>query len=229
MDLLSFLFRGNKCDFALLGQKKISNSGRISFQVDIEQLCCYHIIVEDKEDNNNNTKNELVLNSTIFNSKINFKDKKANMKTIPLSMNDLLNSDLYVQKGDSNKDEYEYYSLNELKAKLFKDLESEILKNMSYLFFGNLDDQQKQSLNVKNSFSFSKTKSNNKYSITITNLPIIVQAKNLFFTEKGHKTNTSILYTITEDHNILNYYKSKNLLYDDLHKKFEKIMKSLNF
>ena len=227
MDLLSFLFRGNKCDFALLGQKKISNSGRISFQVDIEQLCCYHIIVEDKEDNNNNTKNELVLNSTIFNSKINFKDKKANMKTIPLSMNDLLNSDLYVQKGDPNKDEYEYYSLNELKAKLFKDLESEILKNMSYLFFGNLDDQQKQSLNVKNSFSFSKTKSNNKYSITITNLPIIVQAKNLFFTEKGHKTNTSILYTITEDHNILNYYKSKNLLYDDLHKKFEKIMKSL--
>ena len=84
-----------------------------------------------------------------------------------------------------------------------------------------------KSINDRNFFPISKTKSNNKYSITITNLPIIVQAKNLFFTEKGHKTNTSILYSITEDHNILNYYKSKNLLYDDLHKKFEKIMKSL--
>ena len=226
MDLLSFLFRGNKCDFALLGQKKISNSGRISFQIDIEQLCCYHIIVEEKE-NNTSTKNELVLNSTSFNSKINFKDKKSTMKTIPLSIDELLDSDLYVQKGDPNKEEYEYDSLNELKAKLVKDLESEILENMSCLLFDNSDDIKMKSINDRNFFPISKTKSNNKYSITITNLPIVVQARNLYFTEKGHKTNTSILYIITEDHNVLNYFKKKNLLYDDIHKKYEKIMNSL--
>ena len=55
MDLLSFLFRGNKFDFPLLGRKPISNSGRISFQLDIEQLCCYHIIVEDKKNDSSNS------------------------------------------------------------------------------------------------------------------------------------------------------------------------------
>ena len=34
MDLLSFLFRANKFDFPLLGMKPISNSPRISFQVE---------------------------------------------------------------------------------------------------------------------------------------------------------------------------------------------------
>ena len=127
MDLLSFLFRGNKFDFPLLGRKPISNSGRISFQLDIEQLCCYHIIVEDKKnDNSNSIKNEFVLNSKKFNSKVNFKDRQFFMKTIPLSMNDLLCSDFYIQKTEANSDLYDYFSLNELKSKLLKDLTNDI-------------------------------------------------------------------------------------------------------
>lgn len=228
MDLLSFLFKGNKFDFALLGRKPISNTGRISFQLDIEQLCCYHIIIEDKINNRNDIiKNEFVLNSKKFNSKVNFKDNKFFMKTIPLSMNDLACSDLYIQKGDSSDDKYDYYSLNELKEKLFKELTNDILKNFSYLFFGNLDQQQKLSLNINNFFSNTKTKSDNKYSITIINLPIIIQSRNLFFTEQGFKHNTSILYTIDNDHNNLSYYKTKGILYEDIHKKFEKIMEAL--
>ena len=228
MDLLSFLFRGNKFDFPLLGRKQISNYGRISFQLDIEQLCCYQIIIEDKDSNcNNEVKSEFVLNSKKFNSKVNYKDNKFFMNTIPLSMNDLASSDLYIQKTDPSKDEYEYYSLNELKAKLFKDLTNEILKNFSYLVFGNFEEQQSRSINIKNFFSDSKKKSNNKYTMTIKNLPIIVQARNLIFTEKGHKNNTSILYTIVEDQNVLSNYKNKCVLYDEIHPKFEKNMNSL--
>ena len=228
MDLLSFLFRGNKFDFPLLGRKQISNYGRISFQLDIEQLCCYQIIIEDKDSNGNNeVKSEFVLNSKKFNSKVNYKDNKFFMNTIPLSMNDLASSDLYIQKTDPSKDEYEYYSLNELKAKLFKDLTNEILKNFSYLVFGNFEEQQSRSINIKNFFSDSKKKSNNKYTMTIKNLPIIVQARNLIFTEKGHKNNTSILYTIVEDQNVLSNYKNKCVLYDEIHPKFEKNMNSL--
>ena len=228
MDLLSFLFRGNKFDFPLLGRKQISKYGRISFQLDIEQLCCYQIIIEDKDSNGNNeVKSEFVLNSKKFNSKVNYKDNKFFMNTIPLSMNDLASSDLYIQKTDPSKDEYEYYSLNELKAKLFKDLTNEILKNFSYLVFGNFEEQQSRSINIKNFFSDSKKKSNNKYTMTIKNLPIIVQARNLIFTEKGHKNNTSILYTIVEDQNVLSNYKNKCVLYDEIHPKFEKNMNSL--
>ena len=227
MDLLSFLFRGNKYDFPLLGRKRISNYDRISFQLDIEQLSSLHIIVEEKDNKNETVKSELVLNSKKFNSKVNYRDNKYFMKTIALSMNDLACSDLYIQKTDPSKDEYEYYSLNELKAKLFKDLTNEILKNYSYLVFGNIEEQQNSSINIKNFFSDSKTKSNNKYTITIKNLPIIVQARNLIFTEKGHKTNASILYSFIEDQNVLNHYKNKCVLYNEIHPKFEKNMTSL--
>ena len=227
MDLLSFLFRGNKYDFPLLGRKRISKYDRISFQLDIEQLSSLHIIVEEKDNKNETVKSELVLNSKKFNSKVNYRDNKYFMKTIALSMNDLACSDLYIQKTDPSKDEYEYYSLNELKAKLFKDLTNEILKNYSYLVFGNLEEQQNSSINIKNFFSDSKTKSNNKYTITIKNLPIIVQARNLIFTEKGHKTNASILYSFIEDQNVLNHYKNKCVLYNEIHPKFEKNMTSL--
>ena len=227
MDLLSFLFRGNKYDFPLLGGKRISRCDRISFQLDIEQLNSFNIIVEEKDNNNNSIiKSDLVLNSKKFNSKVNYRDKKYFMKTIALSMNDLACSDLYIQKTDPNKDEYEYYSLNELKAKLFKDLTNEILKNYSYLVFGNFEEQSR-SINIKNFFSDSKKKSNNKYTITITNLPIIVQARNLIFTEKGHKNNTSLLYAITEDQNLLSHYKNKSVLYNEIHPKFVKNMNSL--
>ena len=227
MDLLSFLFRGNKYDFPLLGRKRISNYDRISFQLDIEQLSSLHIIVEEKDNKNETVKSELVLNSKKFNSKVNYRDNKYFMKTIALSMNDLACSDLYIQKTDPSKDEYEYYSLNELKAKLFKDLTNEILKNYSYLVFGNIEEQQNSSINIKNFFSDSKTKSNNKYTISIKNLPIIVQARNLIFTEKGHKTNASILYSFIEDQNVLNHYKNKCVLYNEIHPKFEKNMTSL--
>ena len=227
MDLLSFLFRGNKYDFPLLGRKRISNYDRISFQLDIEQLSSLHIIVEEKDNKNETVKSELVLNSKKFNSKVNYRDNKYFMKTIALSMNDLACSDLYIQKTDPSKDEYEYYSLNELKAKLFKDLTNEILKNYSYLVFGNIEEQQNSSINIKNFFSDSKMKSNNKYTITIKNLPIIVQARNLIFTEKGHKTNASILYSFIEDQNVLNHYKNKCVLYNEIHPKFEKNMTSL--
>ena len=228
MDLLSFLFRGNKFDFPLLGRKPISNSGRISFQLDIEQLCCYHIIVEDKNSHSNNsTKNEFVLNSAKFNSKVSFKGNKFFMKTIPLSMNDLLHSDFYIQKTNSNTDLYEYYSLNELKSKLFKDLTNEILKKFNYLLFGNLDGQQKQSLNTNNFFVNSKSKSNDKYTITIKNLPIIVQSRNLYFTEKGIKSNTSILYAICDDQQVLSNYQNKGILYNEINPKFEKNMEAL--
>ena len=109
MDLLSFLFRGNKYDFPLLGRKRISNYDRISFQLDIEQLSSLHIIVEEKDNKNETVKSELVLNSKKFNSKVNYRDNKYFMKTIALSMNDLACSDLYIQKTDPSKDEYEYY------------------------------------------------------------------------------------------------------------------------
>ena len=226
MDILSFVFRANKLDFPLLGRKPISSSGRISFQLDIEQLCCFHIIIEDKDNTNNVQKSEFILNSKKFNSKANNVNNKYSMKTIPLSMNDIACSDFYIQKNDKNLDNYEYYSLNELKAKLLKELGNNIVKNFAYLLFGASEDQR-QPINIKNLFPQSITKKNNKYSITIMNLPVIFQAKNLYFTEQGYKFNTSLLYLISKDENIMKYYKGKGILYEEIHPKFEKSMQAL--
>ena len=59
------------------------------------------------------------------------------------------------------------------------------------------------------------------------NLPVIFQAKNLYFTEQGYKFNTSLLYLISKDENIMKYYKGKGILYEEIHPKFEKSMQAL--
>ena len=225
MDILSFVFRANKCDFPLLGKRPISPSARISFQLDIEQLCSYVITVKDLNDNNNG---EFICNYKLFNSKMSYDERKKvyYMKTIPLSMNELIYSDFYIQYNDKNTKEYKYDSLNELKSKLFKDFTNIILKNISYFIF-EAEDEQNKCINYNQLFPKSINKSDNKYQLSIENLPIIVQGRNIIFTEKGHKSNTSMLYLINNDSNVLKYSKEKGVLYNEMHPKLLKSLETL--
>jgi hypothetical protein len=228
MDLLSFVFRANKHDFQLLGKRPISSMARITFQLDIEQLCSFTIIVQETEKNNNNGNGEFILNYKLFNSKINY-DKKTNqyfMKTIPLSMNDLIYSDLYIQNNDKNSKEFKYDSLNELKDRLFKEYSSKIIKNLANFLFG-YNDEITQNINYNILFPKSISKSDNKYSLSISNLPIVVQVRNKIFTEKGHKSNASMLYLINDDVHVLKYLKEKGVLYNEIHPKLLKRLDTL--
>ena len=223
MDLLSFVFRANKFDFPLLGKKPISSSARISFQLDMEQLCSFEIYVKEQDDNYNG---EFILNYKSFNSKVSYdRSKKVYyMKTIALSMNDLTYSDFYVQNNDKNKTEFKYDSLNELKSKLFNDFTQNILKNIAIFLFESIDFQNKN-INYNALFPKKLSKSNNKYKLTISNLPFIVQVRNLFFTEKGHKSNVSMLYLINNDRHLIKHLKDKGILYNEIH---PKLLKSLD-
>jgi len=227
MDLLSFVFRANKLDFPLLGKRPISASARISFQLDIEQLCSFVFIVKDiKEDNFKN--GEFICNYKKFNSKINFDkiNKLYYMRTIPLSMNDLIYSDFYVQYTNKETKEFKYDSLNELKSKLFKDFSNNILKYLSNFLFEH-EDEQNKFINYNILFPKSINKSNNKYQLSIENIPIVIQVRNLIFTEKGHKFNTSMQYLINNDSNVLHYLKEKNVLYNEIHPKLLKSLETL--
>ena len=228
MDLLSFVFRANKFDFPLLGKRSISTSARISFQLDIEQLCQFIIIVKDLKEENNYNNGEFVCNYKIFNSKVSFDQNKKiyYMKTIPLSMNDLIYSDFYVQYNYNNNKEFKYDSLNELKSKLFKDFTYNIIKYCSYLLF-EPEDEQNKNINFNVLFPFSINKSNNNYQLSITNLPFIIQLRNLIFTEKGFKSNSSMLYLINNDSNVLKYVKEKGVLYNEIHPKLLKSLETL--
>ena len=239
INLLSFAFRANKFDFPLLGKRPISSSARISFQLDMEQLCNFIILVkvnkgdkeekEDKEKRKKNIKSDFILNYKTFNSKTSF-DKDKNlyfMKTSLLSMNDLNYCDLYIQNIDKDSKEYKYDSLNELKSKLFRDFTNNILKNFATFLFGSSDDPRRQ-INYNTLFPLSLCKTDNKYSITIYNLPIVVQVRNLFFTEDGHKSNPSMLYlNNSSDTNVLRYFQEKGVLYSEIQPKLKKSLETL--
>lgn len=230
MDLLSFAFRANKFDFPLLGKRPISSTARISFQLDMEQLCNFIIIVKEIEENKNyyDNKTDFILNYKTFNSKTSFdkSNKLYIMKTSLLSMNDLNYCDLYIQNNDKYSKEYKYESLNELKSKLFKDFTNNILKNFATFLFSSNDDQTRQ-INYNTLFPLSLCKANKKYSITIYNLPIVVQVRNLFFTEKGHKSNPSMLYLVNSDTNVLRYLQEKGVLYTEINPKLKKSLETL--
>ena len=225
MDLLSFVFRANKFDFPLLGKRPITSSARISFQLDMEQLCSFVITIKEKEDGNN--KKEFILNYKLFNSKIGYDNEKKlyYMKTIPLSMNDLNYSDFYVQYNDKNKNEFKYDSLNELKSKLFKDFTQNILKNIATFLFESIDYFQNKIINYNGLFPKTISKSNNKYILSISNMPYIVQVRNIYFTEKGHKSNVSMLYLINNDPYLIRHLKDKGILSSEMH---PKLLKSLD-
>ena len=77
MDLLSLVYRSNKFDFALLGKRPISSSARISFQLDMEQLCSFIITIKNKDEQDNIDNNgEFILNYKLFNSKVNYDENK---------------------------------------------------------------------------------------------------------------------------------------------------------
>ena len=230
IDLLSLVYRSNKFDFALLGKRPISSSARISFQLDLEQLCSFIITIKHKDEEDNIDNNgEFILNYKLFNSKVSYDSNKKvyYMKTIPLSMNNLTYSDFYIQYNDKNKNEFKYDSLNELKSKLFKDFTYNILKNLAIFLFESVDFQNKV---VNYNILFPKTisKSNNKYTLSITNLPFLVQVRNLFFTEKGHKSNVAMLYLINNNNTyLLKYLKEKGVLYNEIHPKLVKSLETL--
>ena len=226
MDLLSFIFRVNKFDFPLLGKRPISSSARISFQLDIEQLCSFMINV--KKNDTDISDGDFIINYKLFNYKVNNDHESQSyfMKTIPLSMNDLIYSDFYVQYNDKNSKEYKYDSLNELKYKLFKEFAFNILKNFSIFLFESIDFQSKN-INYNILFPQTISKSNNKYTLSISNLPFVVQVKNLVFTEKEYKSNASMLYLINSDSTVLKYYKEKGVLHSEIHPKLFKSLETL--
>ena len=226
MDLLSFVFRANKLDFPLLGKRPISTMARITFQMDIEQLCSFVIKVKEIEKNDKN--GEFILNYKLFNSKVSYDKKKELyfMKTMPLSMNDLNYSDFYIQYNNKNLKEFKYDSLNELKYRLFKEYTSNILKNLAHFLFDS-NDELNQNINYNILFPKTISKSNNKYILSISNLPIVVQVRNKIYTEKGHKSNSSMLYLINSDSNVLKYLKEKGVLYNEIHPKLLKSLETL--
>lgn len=293
MDLLSFLFRPNKCDFALMGQSPISPNARIFFNLDIEHRSSVGI--------NANTSNQYINQLSVINKesvRISRGAGRINYQTGPITINELKDYDILLE-SDENKAEYYYSSLNNEKAEIIKNLGYETITNFVMFIKGKnreeivtnthikrnntkmdmtnngINNEDKVSTicvdvinnnnysntnytnnNLKNNkpnnnnynndeddffddlinkfkqqFDFlssdSSSPSNQNHSLSLNNLPIITQMRNVTFTELGYKYNTSFFYMINNDKNISEYKRSQGVLCCDIYPKISSIYDTL--
>ena len=249
IDLLSFLFKPQKCDFKMTGTSQLSSNTRISFICDIKHR--EKIKISVKGGNNSNlifqTKNfEKKGASGVFNDTI-------SLETPPITMRELQLGDLYLE-SDEKIMPYYYTSLNDLKHIIIKNVGETILKegkksieiNSSDplrinkdLNLNNLNTKQHLSRSANpgfyeffdNSNDSEKTKMNvtkGEIKLSIKNMPIIAQISSLYFTEIDILYNTSILNMINDDKELNNYRHVNQISCHFFYMRLTKIYEHLN-
>ena len=272
INLLSFLFRPNKCDFAMLGQTPLSSCVRIVFNCDIEHKA--PIVIKANSLSNQHNVNQLTLKNN-YSCKSVVKDGTGSFSytTGLLSINELKLSDLMLESDDSLV-YYSYISLNSLKEKIINHLGDETIKDFLEFIKGKQTKEIQTNLKVSRHNSVSDFKQNgsqlndneDKFSticpenknnntnffdsfigrmkfsqydstitekdslalLSITNLPLITQMKNLVFSEIGYRYNTAIFYIINKDLAIIEYMKSFGISFNDVYSKIFSIFQILS-
>ena len=239
INLLSFLFKSQKCDFAMMGnnqKNQLSTKTRISFYCFIEHR--EKIVIGAKALKNPNIFNKIVCKSNNINLSFEKKlqDDYFSMVTPPITMNEFQKTDIFLETNE-NFDNYDYISLNGLKARIINRLgfnlinEENNFSNMKhyepidinndeisinsqkrgYYKFG---DQQQY-----NQLIYQSQDSNEKVYLYCDNLPIIGQIPTLYFTEYGNIYSTAILNLINDDPELQAYRKNKQISCEDFYDK----------
>ncbi len=219
ISLISFLFKSMKCDFKMMGNNQLSDNTRISF------LC----IIDHKEQiiinsyaNNNPNMYKLILQSKESNdSSITKQNNCFTLKSTPMTMAQLQRSDLFLETRE-NEFNYDYISLNSLKAAIIRGIGEKILKQDNILTDSN------NILNIINLLDSNNQIKNDEAFLYFENLPVITQISNLYLTEYGHIYNTSFLNLINKDENLQNYRKSKQIFSDDFYNKINRYYEEIS-
>jgi len=242
ISLLSFLFRSVKCDFAMMGKNQLSKTTRISFYCFIEHR--ERVTIKARALNNP------YITKMIFKSReyeLDCTTKQAdNCYTIitpPITMLELQKADIFLETNESY-DNYNYITLNGMKAEIIKELGDKILTEENELndlnYHGPIDihasytnsgvyNSMNSYTNYDNGFSINNLRnlgisnvfqiSSNQAYLYMENLPVIGQITNLYFTEYKDIYNTAILNLVNNDEEIQNFRKSKKISSDDFHSK----------
>ena len=254
ISLFSFLFKSMKCDFSMMGNNQLSLKTRIAFNCYIEHR--EKITIKAKSlINSNISKLVLRLNTqTNLESSLKEQDNLFTLISPPITMNEFQRADLLLETNES-KDNYDYISLNGLKAQILRELGHNLLaeensfRNIIFHKPVNVKDysskiQQNNFYNLNNSFddyrpvrnlsqnipttNLLNQRSNQKSFLFLDNLPIIGQISNLYFTEYGNLYSTAILNLINNDPEINNYRQGKQISSEDFYKKLENHYKELS-
>ena len=233
INLLSFLFKSQKCDFPMMGTNQLSTKTRISFYCFIEHK--EKIGIKAQALNNHLDYKNLVfrLNNKPINCLTKQPDNSFILSTPPITMLELQRGDLYLETAE-DYDNYQYISFNDLKADIIKQLGLNILKEENNFYLNNhqpvnINDINNindhiNNQNIINNYQNNKIiqnqlAKNDKASLIFQDLPIITQFYNSYFTEYGNIYSTSLLNLINNDPELHNYRKSKNIASENFYEK----------
>ena len=234
INLLSFLFKSVRCDFAMMGINHLSTKTRISFYCIIEHR--EKIGIKAQALNNHLDYKNLVfeLNNKKISCSTKLSDNSFVIFTPPITMFELQRGDLYLETME-NYDYYQYLSLNDLKAEMVRQLGIKMVNEQNNFYLNKhqpinindinnindpiynqniLNNNQNNKINHQNQLA-----KNDKALLTFQNLPLFTQLSSFFFTEYGNIYSTSILNLINNDQELHNYRKSKNISSDNFYEK----------
>ena len=214
MNLLSFLFKSCKCDFAMMGTKQLFSKTRISFYCFIEQK--EQITIKAGAINHPEiTKLVFQLRDINIITSTKTPDNSFVITTPPITMLDLQRADIFLESDETYSD-YSYISLNNIKDDIIKLVGQKIIKEendfndlnlhkpvdiQSSYINSNHDVNKKyeyKDRNINNNYynnglnfnTINKEQINNNNTyLYFENLPIVTQIINLYFTEYGITMN----------------------------------------
>ena len=230
INLLSFLFKSIKCDFPMTGDNQLSQNTRITFFCLIEHR--EKVIINAGAPQNPNI-HRLIFQSkdSNLNSTIKKNNNYYSLITEPITMLELQRADLFLETNE-NGDNYDYISLNSLKAQIIKEFGEKLMKEENN--FNNIDDpnnndnQNSTKNHLSNILNYNNQLLDNGTFLYFENLPIISQISNLYFTDYGNVYNTSLFNMINADENLQNFRKNKQISSDDFYNKLFKYYKEIS-
>ena len=239
INLLSFLFKSQKCDFAMMGNNQkyqLSTKTRISFYCFIEHR--EKIVIRAKALKDPYIYNKIVCKSNGLNisAEKRREDDFFSIMTPPMTMNEFQKTDIFLET-DGNYDNYQYISLNGLKARIINRLgmnlvnEENNFSNMKHYSPVGINNDE-ISINSQrrryykfgdqlqfNQLTYQSQDENEKAYLYLEYLPIIGQIPSLYFTEYGNIYSTAILNLINDDPELHGYRKNKQISCEDFYAK----------
>ena len=180
----------------MMGNNQLSDNTRISFLCIIDHK--EQIIINSYANNNPNIYKLLLQSKESNDSSITKQNNCFTLTSTPMTMAQLQRSDLFLETR-KNEFNYDYISLNSLKAAIIRGIGEKILKQDNILTDSN------NILNIINLLDSNNQIKNDEAFLYFENLPVITQISNLYLTEYGHIYNTSFLNLINKDENLQNF------------------------
>ena len=201
ISLDSFIYKPERCDFPMMGTNQLSKKTRISFNCKIEHR--EQIVING---NNINNPNLIRMCFRTKSCKLNSEQKNANnyfsVTTPPMTMSELQKSDIFLEEKE-NINNYNYISLNNIKADIIAKLCYKVLKDeITQIFLRNPIDIRTSNINnsIISNMSLTKNEDVNQINknLSLSNI----------FTAKERS------YKITPDNQ--GYYNDSNLIFENL-------------